>query len=531
VVAGPVIGLLAALVYALSVNNLILNDNLRFYALSVALAAVSLAAFAGLVRDGVLRADWRLLSSAWLASSLAGLFTSYFFIAVLGAQLVVVLALRTQRRRGLWSTGFSAIGFLFIWWAGQVLANILRAAPTDVPPDVRFVSASPLQVVLESGRQLAANQFTDPGWWVPAAVVAVVVVVGVVAWSVRRVLPADGPERFALAACLLIVAGVLVISLALAPYDEDLGVGRLVAISLPAWAVLVPTSGWVLAGGRRWGALAATGAVVVVGLLSLPAYRALPTPALEIWDPIGVAKRARELARPDDLVVYSSPEQAGYYAWTQGLQRPNWIWTRARSFEFLPDMRRRVDEQLSAATPGRPVLWFVSMDGQPVADAPVVGWLRANAYPAGAEVRSRTTISAWAINAETPRAVGGPWQLDGGIRLVSASVSPAADPGGSAVAELVWQASQPVQRSLSVFVHVLDRDGRRVAGHDGPPANGQAPSTEWGAEPVVDRHGLVIPESIAPGEYQVVAGLYDAAGRVRQAGGESLISLGRLRIQ
>ena len=65
---------------------------------------------------------------------------------------------------------------------------------------------------------------------------------------------------------------------------------------------------------------------------------------------------------------------------------------------------------------------------------------------------------------------------------------------------------------LRGFVQLVAPDGSLVAQQDGIPGGGYAPSTGWkpGA-PVADRRGLALPADMAPGDYRLIAGLYDAA--------------------
>jgi hypothetical protein len=60
-----------------------------------------------------------------------------------------------------------------------------------------------------------------------------------------------------------------------------------------------------------------------------------------------------------------------------------------------------------------------------------------------------------------------------------------------------------------VFVHLLDNEGLVVAQHDGQPVGGLRPTSSWATgETQQDNHGLLMPESTAPGEYRLVAGMY-----------------------
>jgi hypothetical protein len=69
-----------------------------------------------------------------------------------------------------------------------------------------------------------------------------------------------------------------------------------------------------------------------------------------------------------------------------------------------------------------------------------------------------------------------------------------------------------VALDYTVFVHLLDADGRQVAQADGPPQSGQYPTSWWGAgEVVADRHRLPneVIANLPPGSYTLSVGLYN----------------------
>jgi hypothetical protein len=75
---------------------------------------------------------------------------------------------------------------------------------------------------------------------------------------------------------------------------------------------------------------------------------------------------------------------------------------------------------------------------------------------------------------------------------------------------------------LKSFVHLLDSSGRFVAGSDAIPSNWTRPTTGWLAgEYVADVHILALPGDLAPGEYHLETGLYDAESNQRL--GDSVI--------
>lgn len=75
---------------------------------------------------------------------------------------------------------------------------------------------------------------------------------------------------------------------------------------------------------------------------------------------------------------------------------------------------------------------------------------------------------------------------------------------------LFWRAQRPVEGDLKVFVHMLDVQGRLVAQRDSEPLGGLRPTSTWSAgERLVDRYGILLPDGLPSGEYQLVVGMYD----------------------
>jgi hypothetical protein len=82
-------------------------------------------------------------------------------------------------------------------------------------------------------------------------------------------------------------------------------------------------------------------------------------------------------------------------------------------------------------------------------------------------------------------------------------------PGAALCAELTWSAPATPDGDYTVFVHLVAPDGRVVAQNDMQPQNGFAPTSQWAAgTPLIDRHGLLLPADLPPGDYTVRVGLY-----------------------
>jgi hypothetical protein len=74
---------------------------------------------------------------------------------------------------------------------------------------------------------------------------------------------------------------------------------------------------------------------------------------------------------------------------------------------------------------------------------------------------------------------------------------------------LLWQSVAQASDDYVAFVHLLDGDGRVIAQHDGEPVGGFRSTTTWQVGEIVqDNHGLLIPQGTSPGEYRLVAGMY-----------------------
>jgi len=74
---------------------------------------------------------------------------------------------------------------------------------------------------------------------------------------------------------------------------------------------------------------------------------------------------------------------------------------------------------------------------------------------------------------------------------------------------LYWRTSRPVTLTYTVFVHLMDSDGRLWAQHDAPPVNGTYPTSLWPANVfVADGHALLLDPTMPPGEYGLWVGMY-----------------------
>jgi 4-amino-4-deoxy-L-arabinose transferase-like glycosyltransferase len=75
---------------------------------------------------------------------------------------------------------------------------------------------------------------------------------------------------------------------------------------------------------------------------------------------------------------------------------------------------------------------------------------------------------------------------------------------------LTWRAKAPPPQDYTVFVHLTALDGFVKAQHDQPPFDSAYPTSRWQAGEVLsDRYMLHLDGSITPGDYLLLAGMYE----------------------
>lgn len=103
--------------------------------------------------------------------------------------------------------------------------------------------------------------------------------------------------------------------------------------------------------------------------------------------------------------------------------------------------------------------------------------------------------------------------LQHGIGLQDAHVSRT---GEQVRVELTWSASQPIPGDYTVFLHLFDVAGAKVAQDDRPPRAGFWPTSHWRPGQVItSTHTLTLPADLPAGAYRLGTGMYDPASGQR----------------
>ena len=111
------------------------------------------------------------------------------------------------------------------------------------------------------------------------------------------------------------------------------------------------------------------------------------------------------------------------------------------------------------------------------------------------------------VNAPPDRELSVTFTFENGLRLDRARLSSTALNASDPICvELQWSTTSQLPADYTVFVHVLDQNGQLVAQSDLQPGGGYVPSSSWSiGQPIIDRHGVVLPPALTPGTYQIVS--------------------------
>ncbi|MGQ9625796.1 MAG: hypothetical protein ACUVV0_02710 [Anaerolineae bacterium] len=97
------------------------------------------------------------------------------------------------------------------------------------------------------------------------------------------------------------------------------------------------------------------------------------------------------------------------------------------------------------------------------------------------------------------------------ILFLGCDITEKISPGEPLKFTLYWKALSPISSDYTAFTHLLDAEGRAVAGKDNRPAGGTRPTTGWlPGEVVADEYEIALPLDMPPGDYRLEIGLYES---------------------
>ncbi|MCA9943889.1 MAG: hypothetical protein KC449_10430 [Anaerolineales bacterium] len=514
---GLLLGLVAAGLLAINPGMVYYSQETRMYALLGLLAALAT----------VLLLRWLSVSSkqysvfskqysvigknsfvwggAYVLCAAAGLYTHYFFPAVLLAHNLFILAKTIQDYRinlKIHNSQFTIRNFLPLTikqWPFLMLATLLLYAPW-------------LPIFLD---QFGSDPISRPGIWEFVTAVSHFLTFGAtiepetsLLWMVAGLLGLG--LVYGRTKLILPIFGVLIpLGMMFATGTTGPEYYKFLVVAVPFWLI------WLAA------AFAETNQrglrlLAVIMLLVLPwgmrqsLQNMFSDPAYARADYRAMANRILGEDHPNAGVIlnaanqweaftYYYPDAGNVYPLPEGRSRPN------------PD---EIDATLSQIAARHDRIYAIFWgEAQRDPERLIERWLDAHAFKATDEwygdVRFVTYAIPSAPAAEMATAVS--LQFGNDITLNGYTLGETnLKPGDIVEVALFWETAVPLQTRYKLFLHLLNENGNLVSQRDSEPGGGLALTTTWQpGEMVLDNHGLLLPSNLPPGSYRLVLGLYE----------------------
>jgi mannosyltransferase len=509
------IAVIASLIVAVNPALVYYSQETRMYELMALLAVLSSLLLIRLIAAPARRGLIAVLYGLCLA---AGLYTHYFFPTIIVTQLLflVIWFLTTQekaigdRRRKLLAVA-----------AGLVLAFLL------------YLPWIPITIRQATGRETARAGLPD-------------FLVDIWNWLllggfISDRSPDSGTNWIMILLALIAVAGlflavmrsdfesknvVIVLLFAALPIVAMWILGstkpeffKFMLMSIPWIAILLAIGYWLL-----WTRLKASnsGYVGIIFLIFLGMlFLLLQAQSLQnmFFDPDfarsdyrGIAERIEDANYPNAAIVLNAANQWEVFTYYHPEDAPGSapVFPLPRGY---PDPRT-IDRELSsiAAEHDRVYALFwgeTERDPQRLVER----WLDENAFKAQDEWVGDVRFTTYALTGGGIPELGQEVDLAFGEDIILERYN--IDTGSLSAGEIVaitlfWQTQSNLDQRYKVFLHLVDSGGHIITQRDSEPGGGLALTPTWiPGETVVDNHGLLLPDDIVSGEYQVVLGLYD----------------------
>lgn len=432
----------------------------------------------------------------------AGLYTHYFFPAVIAAQGAVVFLRTVAGSAGPDApSGDKRARFnQFAAWIGMVVISLLFYSPW-VPIFLRQIGGragtpTSLAALLEgNGRWLFLGHTIAPGEaaWALAAAVALVFL-GVL-WG----------RRYSMVVVILAVVPIAIMFLAGA---TDPAFFKFLLAVVPFLMVLM---GLAWHSQERWAVVPMALTVVVIAGSLLSLGNLYYDPAFARADYRGISARIASENHPNAAIILNAPNQWEVFTYYHKDGAP--VYPLPRSQPDPAILEPELEEIVSDHDRLYALYWG---DAQRDPNHVVERWLDSNTFVISEEwvgdVRFVIYVSPNEAAAEPIRSKAPFIGLDHEtITLDKFAVWPTvARPGDSIQVQLTWLSDMPTARPYKVFLHLLDSAGAPVSQRDSEPVGGFRPTTGWQpGEIIVDNHGIILPSGLPPGEYRLRLGLYD----------------------
>lgn len=501
------VSLIAGLLAAVSPVMVYYSQETRMYMLLALIAGLSTWVLLVWISRRLGGAPSFLWAMGYVLLLTAGLYSHYFFPAVMMAQAVIVLVSFFRPQANHLSQGGVSIepqpqraGRHILVWGGMALLAAGLYLPW-VPIFLRQIGGRPggtadlLAFLTESNRWLLLGSTVRVGeaTWALLAGFSLILL-GIIAGGRRAVIPllmALLPMGF------MAVAGA-----------TDPAYFKFLLVVVPFICVLMGLA-WRLTGWKQWVPVSLALILIVGSAQSL--INMYTDPAFARADYRGMAQRIRDEAYPNAGVILNAPNQ--WEAFTYYFPDIQNVYPLPRG---RPDPAI-LEPELTNITAAYDRLYALFWgEGQRDPQRVVERWLDANTFKVSEEWVGDVRFAVYSIphdmTAVLKTSEARFISTEGSeIRLDGFAVWPSQpQPGDIVQVQLIWSSPDKISRAYKIFIHLLDAEGRLVAQRDSEPVGGSRPTTSWEpGEAIVDNYGLVLPADLPPGQYTLRLGFYD----------------------
>lgn len=274
--------------------------------------------------------------------------------------------------------------------------------------------------------------------------------------------------------------------------------------------------------------------VLLLMLMAVPTALSLKAlyhqPAFQRDNYRGIAAYVRAVSLPTDAVILHAPGQQEVfnYYYRPG---PN----RAAVYP-LPAGRplNEADtiatlEKITAQSGQIYAVYWATQEADP--GGLIESWLNAHTFKAADVWFGNVRLVSYATAAPAMTFAPAGIRFSRAVWLTGLALPPqAVTPGRILPVGLRWQTDQPLTEDYTVFVQLLNGANQLVGQRDAQP---QPPTSRWPTNtPISGQYGLVIEPGTPPGDYRLIAGLYNSATgqRLPLADGSDFAELGLVRV-
>ena len=543
-ILGQAGGLWSALFAAVSPFQIYYSQEARMYVMLAFLSALTAYAAWRIMEIDAENKDagsWWWPVGLYLLSAAAGLYTHYFFpILLLALNVTYFIAWCTRRgRRGEWRTlgrwGILQIAVLALYlpWLSIGMSRLLNW-PTGT---------SATGALMWLGRAWRTLCLGPPAvnWTLGALAFLAVLLAGLWPWRELSRL-GDRPARARYWLPALCFGMPIITMLALGLFNDSHLKFLLIASPflslLLARGIIGPVMWSQTRSDRRlhvgwvWGAVAAI-SLLVPTVAALDRYYFDQEASRD--DYRGMVEYITAVARPDDAIALNAPGQWDVFSY---YYEGPWPVYRLPA-ERPPDrvLLEAVLAQIIEEHDRLYILYWAENEADP--DRIMETWLDEHTFKGtegwngNARLVVYETMAEWENQLEQ---VGVGMHIGESIQLESIASSRVPVAGGDVLPiTFTWHAVSRPQERLKVFVQVLDAGNHIVGQRDAEPGGGASPTTSWEpGQTIVDNHGVLIEPGTPPGQYRLIAGLYNpqtAQRAVVRETGQDYIDLSLITVQ